>query len=152
MRLPKFSKKVMAIGAAAGIAMGAAGIAAAYFPTTGSGSGTATASIQGVKLAVNGTATVPVGTTIHVHINAYNPNHAKATIGDVTLTNLEPVKVTCPPGSFTTTAASNPLLVTAGPGSFNYTTTTVTPTITLNTITGQTQASCLTGVTFTITS
>ena len=39
MRLPKFSKKVMAIGAAAGIAMGAAGIAAAYFTSTGTGTG-----------------------------------------------------------------------------------------------------------------
>ncbi len=42
VRFPKFSKKVIAIGAAAGIAMGAAGIAAAYFTATGSGTGQGT--------------------------------------------------------------------------------------------------------------
>lgn len=42
VRFPKFNKKVIAVGAAAGIAMGAAGIAAAYFTSSGSGSSTAT--------------------------------------------------------------------------------------------------------------
>ena len=43
MRLPKFSKKVMAIGAAVGIAMGAAGVAAAYLTSTGTGTGSLSA-------------------------------------------------------------------------------------------------------------
>lgn len=42
MRFPKFSKKVMVLAAAGGLAMGAAGIAAAYFTSQGTGTGSAT--------------------------------------------------------------------------------------------------------------
>jgi hypothetical protein len=51
VRLPKFSKKVIAVGAATGLAMGAAGIAAAYFTNSGTGTGHAVVGTSGTFTA-----------------------------------------------------------------------------------------------------
>lgn len=58
MRLPRFSKKFVALGAVVGITMGASGIAAAYFSTTGTGTGSTSVG----SINTTGTFTVSAGT------------------------------------------------------------------------------------------
>lgn len=92
MKLPKITKKLVAISAAAGIAMGAAGIAAAYFTAnvTGTGhavvgtSGTLTASFTQVspaKLYPTGTQTV----TLKLTNAGTGKQHYAVTAGDYSL-------------------------------------------------------------------
>jgi hypothetical protein len=47
VKLPRIKRKFVAIGLATGLAMGAAGIAAAYFSTTGTGHGNASVGAKG---------------------------------------------------------------------------------------------------------
>ena len=51
------NKKVAAIGLAAGLALGAAGAAFAYFTSTGAGNGTASVGTTASDIAVEGTST-----------------------------------------------------------------------------------------------
>lgn len=59
MRLPRFSKKLTAIGAVIGISLGTGGIAAAYFTATGAGTGHAAV---GTSTPFTVTAGTPTGT------------------------------------------------------------------------------------------
>jgi len=84
VRLPKFSKKVMVIGAAAGITLGAAGIAAAYFTTTGTGTGHATVGSATAFTVTSGTylGTLYPGTTkatVKFTIKNVGKGHQEAT-------------------------------------------------------------------------
>lgn len=93
MKLPKFSKKLIAIGAAAGIAMGAAGIAAAYFSATGTGTGKAAV---GTATPFTVTFKAPTGTlypnqsqTLHYTVknNGGGTQHYTITTADYTITH-----------------------------------------------------------------
>ncbi len=79
------NKKVATIGLAAGLALGAAGAAFAYFQTTGSGSGTTTAGTAGsvsLSAVING-AIVPGDGGQTVTISATNNNATSAAINTV---------------------------------------------------------------------
>jgi len=57
MRLPRFSKKLLAIGAVVGISLGTGGIAAAYFSASGTGNGHAPVGTPTAFTVTAGTAT-----------------------------------------------------------------------------------------------
>ncbi len=78
MRLPKFSKKVIAVGAAVGLAMGVAGVAAAHFTSTGTGNGSAT----------TGTATSWTVSSIDVGSTLLYPGAGSAAVSSDTVKNV----------------------------------------------------------------
>ncbi len=148
MRKFKFTKKAAAIGLAAGIALGAGGIAAAYF--TSSGSGTATATVTGPSsVTLTGhvsLSAVTAGTVTHVAVTVTNPNASAITLANVTITGITPASATCPAGSFTSAAAAT-ALGKVSHGSTSFTTTAKTPTVTLNTLPTAAQTACESGAT-----
>ncbi len=85
MNMKRFmNKKVAAIGLAAGLALGAAGAAFAYFTTSGTGSGTENAGTAGtVSLSATFGAIVPGDGGQTVTISATNNNATSATITTV---------------------------------------------------------------------
>ena len=87
MNMKRFmNKKVMAIGLAAGLTLGAAGTAFAYFTTSGSGSGATNAGTAGtVSLSASiAGAIVPGDGGQVVTFSADNTNATSATISTVT--------------------------------------------------------------------
>ena len=85
MNMKRFmNKKVVAIGLAAGLTLGAAGAAFAYFTTSGTGSGTENAGTAGtVSLSATFGAIVPGDGGQTVTISATNNNATSATITTV---------------------------------------------------------------------
>jgi hypothetical protein len=86
MSIKRFmNKKVVAIGLAAGITLGGAGAAFAYFTTSGSGAGTENAGTAGgVSLSATFGAIVPGDGGQTVTLSATNANATSATITTIT--------------------------------------------------------------------
>ena len=106
MKLPRFKKKVVAIGLVGGLAIGAGGIAAAFLTATGSGTGTATVA-SAVSVTMTGhIASLHITQFRHVHLLITNPDSTVA-LGRVSVTVTRPAG--CPTGSFVVTPASTPL-------------------------------------------
>ena len=101
MRLPRFKKKYLAIAAAVGVTMGAAGIAMAYFSTTGSGTGTAkVGSVAHWSVTKTGleyqTTIAPGATNVTLFASIYNPNtHAGLRLHTITVTLPATSNATC---------------------------------------------------------
>jgi hypothetical protein len=91
VKLPKLSKKLVAIGAATGLAMGAAGIAAAYFTSSGSGTGSATVAAKATwTVGTAAASTVGPGSSAGISdtvLNASKNQNLKADTVVVTITS-----------------------------------------------------------------
>lgn len=137
------NKKVAAIGLAAGLALGAAGAAFAYFNTTGAGDGSATTGnatalvITQVAPAVTGL--VPGGPAGTIHLSIHNTAATAQTLGPITVTvtgvtsgtlsaadSLGNLPETCVIGMYSTTQSAVVGTIPAG------NTATTTATVQLN--------------------
>lgn len=138
MRLPQFTKKAIVVGAAAGIAVGAAGIAAAYFGIGGSGTGTATiGSPSTVTITGAAVSTLGPGAVHHVGFTADNTNSFTVDVGAVTITGISVTSTHsgCLTSWFTLASATTALgTLTPGAHAYAATTSTHTPTIELKTV------------------
>jgi len=149
VRLPKFSKKVMAIGAAAGITLGAAGIAAAYFTTTGTGTGHATVGSATAFTVTSGTylGTLYPGTTtatVKFTIKNVGKGHQEVTKATPSVATKTTDIVTNTSGTKVTGCLAGWFAVSDGLASANLApngTTTDTVTVTMHT-TSVTQNKC----------
>jgi hypothetical protein len=83
------NKKVVAIGLAAGLALGASGAAFAYFTSTGTGTGSATTgSSAGLNIAQVGSVTnlLPGAASQTIHYTVTNNTTSAENVGQVTVT------------------------------------------------------------------
>lgn len=153
MKVPRIKKKFVAIGLASGLAMGAAGIAAAYFSSTGTGKGSAKVG-SATHLTVSQTSTngttylYPDGTTTTLTFTITNPGkgtqHYVVTASDASIATAGTVKGLAV--TYGSTAAipgckSTWFSATANPESGNLTTggtTTDTVVVSMNNGTGPT--------------
>jgi len=152
VRLPKFSKKVIAIGAAAGLAMGAAGIAAAFFNATGSGTGSATVTTTS-NVTLTGTSALSASTTTvaeTVAISVSNPNTGHVTLGYVYVSSIT-AHAGCPAGSFVSTVPSSKSRVPTGASSLSGTELPKITLVTLGTTTpADRQTTCANPISYTL--
>ena len=161
MHLPKLTKKLAVIAGAAGLAMGASGVAFAYLSTTGSGTGSATVGTPTpVTFTVTTTTVSGLTTANKVAFSYTNPNAYKVKLtGDAEVTAVTQTSLngTCFTGvdtgttllvgtHVTTSAATSPIDTIAA-STTGTATSAEEPTITLHTTSTTTQKSC----TFTVT-
>ena len=148
----KLKKKFIAGALAAGLVMGAGGIAAAYFTTTGSGSGSGTVGTP-TTVTLSGSVSLSEanpGTAETVTIDVTNPNTGNVTLGTVTISNVHAVNTAdCPAASFTVTQPTE-ALGSVPTGTSSHTTAAKTGKITLVTLPNATQSTCNAGVAFTL--
>lgn len=139
MKLPRFKKKVMAIGIAGGMAIGAGGIAAAFLTATASGTGTAhVAAATSVKIQGLVPGTIRLGQTRHVRLRLTNPD-GTVMLGTASVSVTLPTG--CPVGSFTVAPAKTD--IGSVPHGVTYVNTdTQQPTITFVTLPTTTQNAC----------
>jgi len=88
------NKKVAAIGLAAGLALGMAGVAVAYFTSTGAGNGSATVGTTGSDIAVVGTSTPALtpGNSATMTFTAYNYSAFNQAISGIHVTAVQACK------------------------------------------------------------
>jgi hypothetical protein len=123
MNMKRFmNKKVVAIGLAAGLTLGAAGAAFAYFTTTGSGNGSAaTGSATALIISQTNTVTglLPGGPAGTIDLSVDNTTDSAQTVGPITVTvtavtsgtltapdSLGNVPETCTTSLYTTTPSA----------------------------------------------
>ncbi len=89
------NKKVAAIGLAAGLALGIAGGAFAYFTSTGAGNGSASVGSTGSNIAVEGTSTPALtpGNSATVTFKAYNYATYNQAISNIHVTGVSACSV-----------------------------------------------------------
>lgn len=132
MKLPKFKKKVMAVGIAGGMAIGAGGIAAAFLTATASGTGTAhVAAATSVRIQGLVPGTITLGHTRHVRLRLTNPD-GTTTLGKASVTVTLPTG--CPAGSFAVAQANTAIGSVPGHTVTYVTNDTQQPTITFVTL------------------
>lgn len=147
MRIPKFKKKFIAGALAAGLVMGAGGIAAAYLATTGSGTGTATVGTPTtVSVKSISASTWGPGTAKKVAFSVTNPNSytvhlaTKATISAHSITGC--TTATADSATVTVTTATTAIGSLTN-GTHAISTATEEPSFTVATTSGHTQAGCV---------
>lgn len=155
MRVPKFKKKFIAGAMAAGLAMGASGIAAAYLTVSGSGTGTVTLTAGSGSVTLSGahsvqltsatSLTITVDNTYahaehlgYIHVTATTNGHCGGTQTDTLST-----KVTF---TYSTTAVG-----TVAHGTSTISSGTDDPKITIATTSSTTQSTCSVSLTFSTT-
>lgn len=157
----QFKKKIIAGALAAGLVMGAGGIAAAYLTTTGSGSGSATVTgATPVTFTVTTTSATLTAAT-KVAFTYTNPNAYKVKLNtpvSVMAVTQTSAAGTCfagvtdgasllGAGKVTTTPAPTAIGTVAASASTVAATSTQEPTITLHTTASTTQVNCTFSVT-----
>lgn len=142
MKLPKFKKKFVVGAVAAGLVMGAGGVAFAYIGTTGTGTGSASVkapSHVSVTVQTLKTKIGPNTTPVHVSFSVTNPNGYTVTLGAATISFTTNGK--CGTTAISVTDAATAIgKVTHGVTTV--TTASKTPTLTFKTTPGATQATC----------
>ena len=149
MHLPKLTKKLAVIAGAAGLAMGASGVAFAYLSTTGSGSGSGTVGTATTVTVVTISAGSWLPGVAHKPtFKVTNPNTFKVDLtADATITSATVGTCTTPTAdtALVTTAAASAPFGKVTPG-LTASSTTTEPSFTVATVT-HTQAGCVVSLT-----